>query len=430
MAAVTHGVSLTDPADLSIYTTASFTPALNDLLVVFVYGRATDTDPATMTDTQGGTYTQILAIDSGVTADTLYLFVRDSLTPNAAMTITFDCTGDSALGCIILVERVSGMTRVGSDAVLQTATEELQATGTTPNPAFAANADTNNPTLGFVGNQVNPATMTPPTNWTELDDVGVVPPTLGGETVHRDSGFTGTMITWGSTSGEVYGDIIVELDTSAPVVLLDGTAAAVSSLAGVLPVDREMVVTVAATSALAGALPVDKKLAATVVAASTLAGELTIAGEQPLDGVIAATSALTGELPVERLMVSTVAAVSTLDAVLGKYRAINGSIDAVSTLAGDLQRLRALTGAIAGGSTLAGALKLELALRGVLAGISALPGSIKVEREITALVAASASLSGSLSVSAVGVAWTRERLLTAKDISGPALRAPHRKEIE
>ena len=238
-------------------------------------------------------------------------------------------------------------------------------------------------------------------------------------------------------------------DISGGDVFLDGTAAAVSSLSGVLPVDREMVSavsvvsslsgdlpvsrlmvsTVAAASSLAGALPVDKGLSSTipatsnlagalalewalagiVPAVSTLTGDLTVPGEIVLSGVIPATSTLSGQLPVERLMVSTVAAVSTLDAILGKYRAIAGSIDAASTLAGNLQRLRALAGAIAGGSTLAGALKLQWALRGVLAGTSVVSGDL---------------------TGALGFPWTRERLLTAKDISGPALRAPHRKEIE
>ena len=246
-------------------------------------------------------------------------------------------------------------------------------------------------------------------------------------------------------------DILTSDDDTpaAGIVLLDGTAAAVSSLAGALPVDkalggsipavaalsgelpvsRLMVSTVAAVSTLAGELPVDKglvatipatsiisgalalewALAGTVPAVSTLTGDLTVPGEIVLSGVIPATSSLAGELPVERLMVSTVVAASTLAAVLGKYRAIDGSIDAASTVTGDLQILRALAGAIAGGSTLAGALKLEWALRGNIAGAAIVSGDLTVD---------------------LGFPWTRERLLTAKDISGPALRAPHRKEIE
>ena len=239
------------------------------------------------------------------------------------------------------------------------------------------------------------------------------------------------------------------IEAGGGIVLLDGTAAAVSSLAGALPVDkalggtvpavaalagdlpvsRLMVSTVAAVSSLAGALPVDKGLAATipatsgltgalalewalagtVPAVSTLTGDLTVPGEIVLSGVIPATSSLAGELPVERLMVSTIAAASTLEAILGKYRAINGSIDAVSTVTGDLQILRALAGAIAGGSTLAGALKLEWALRGILAGLATVSGELTVE---------------------LGFPWKREHLLTARDISGPALRAPHKKELE
>ena len=266
---------------------------------------------------------------------------------------------------------------------------------------------------------------------------------------------------------------ILTADDDTPaggIVLLAGTAAAVSSLAGTLPVDkalggivpavaalagdlpvsRLMVSTVAAVSSLAGALPVEKGLAATIPATSTvtgalalewalagtvpgvstLAGELTLAGEQLLDGVVVATSTLSGQLPVDKPIAGIVAAVSTLDAILGKYRAIDGSIDAVSALTGDLQRLRALVGAIAGGSTLAGALKLEWALRGILAGVSAVPGRIEVERQIAALVAASATLTGELSVAAIGVPWKRENLLKAADISGPRLPVPHKEEIE
>ena len=191
--------------------------------------------------------------------------------------------------------------------------------------------------------------------------------------------------------------------------LMVSTVAAVSTLAGELPVDKGLVATIPATSIISGALALEWALAGTVPAVSTLTGDLTVPGEIVLSGLIPATSSLSGDLPVSRLMVSTIAAASTLDAILGKYRAINGSCDAVSTLTGDLQRLRALAGAIAGGSTLAGALKLQWALRGILAGLATVSGDLTVE---------------------LGFPWTREQLLNAEDISGPALRAPHRKEIE
>ena len=213
--AVVVGTTLVDNADLTSYTTASFTPALDDLLVVFVKGRVTLTRPSTMTDTQSGTYTNILALDGPGTNGTMYLFVRNSLTPNSSMTITWDCTGDTAGAAHIQVARVSGITRTGATAILQTATQSAQSASTTPAPTFSSSALTGNPTLGAVFNRTDPATMTAPTSWTERSDVGNTTPTTGTEWVSRDSGFTGTTITWGSTSASLFGSMIVEVDTSA-----------------------------------------------------------------------------------------------------------------------------------------------------------------------------------------------------------------------
>ena len=302
--------------------------------------------------------------------------------------------------------------------------------------------------LAGLGLNANDSAMVAPANYANLLNGATANPSIGtaDRSLNAASEDPGTFT---SISGHwVAATVAVHPAGAAGIVLLDGTAAAVSSLAGALPVDKElggtvpavaalsgdlpvdrlMVSTVAAVSSFTGVLPVDKGLASTVPATSslagalalewalagivpvvsTLAGDLTVPGEIVLSGVIPATSSLAGELPVERLMVSTIAAASTLDAILGKYRAINGSIDAASTLTGDLQRLRALAGAIAGGSTLAGALKLQWALRGIIAGLATVSGDLSVE---------------------LGFPWKRENLLNTADISGPALRAPHRKEI-
>ncbi|MDP2735983.1 MAG: hypothetical protein Q8P12_07310, partial [bacterium] len=71
--------------------------------------------------------------------------------------------------------------------------------------------------LGAVGNDSNPAGLAAPVGWTEQADVGQGNPPVGLETVTRDSGFTGTTITWGGTSASAFASIIVELDT-APVL--------------------------------------------------------------------------------------------------------------------------------------------------------------------------------------------------------------------
>lgn len=220
--AVTAGVSTASNANGSSYASGAFTPAAGDLLVVFV--TATGTIAAgTMTDSQGLGFTKITTALKNTSADTLYLFISNNTAAASSMTVTFDCTGDNATGATIQVARVTAMSRTGSSASRQTAKQENQASGGTPAPVFGSAALTANPTLGLVGNSTNPATMTAPggtvcngAGYTERDDTGHTLPTDGSEYVSCDSGFTGTTITWGGTSASVFGDIIVELNTSVP----------------------------------------------------------------------------------------------------------------------------------------------------------------------------------------------------------------------
>ena len=219
-ATVTHRVSTASTTDGTSFASDAFTPAAGDVLVAFV--TATGTVAAgSMTDSQNLGWDKITSALKASSADTLYLFVSRGTTANSSMTVTFDCTGDSATGAVIQVASVSGMSRVGAVAVRQSQVVSNHASGT-PAPAFASSALTGNPTLGLIGNATNPATMTAPTNWSEANDTGFATPTTGAEYVFRNSGFTGTTITWGSSSASAYGAIIVELDTtstpSAPAV--------------------------------------------------------------------------------------------------------------------------------------------------------------------------------------------------------------------
>jgi hypothetical protein len=200
-------------AQATSYASNAFTPAAGDLLVVFVTASGTG-DPGTMTDSQGLGFTKIAGTAYAGNANTVYVFVSNSFASASSMTVTFDCTGDSATGCVLQVARVSGMSRTGASAVLQSAVAKATG-GTIPAATFAAAVETGNPTLGLVGNISNPAALTPPTSWTEQDDTGYFTPTTGAEYVSRNSGFTGTTITWGAASASAHGEVIVELDTSA-----------------------------------------------------------------------------------------------------------------------------------------------------------------------------------------------------------------------
>lgn len=223
-AAVVAGVSTASTVNATSYASGSFTPASGDLLVVFVVATSTVVlADDTVTDSQSLGFTLIRSSTKNASLDSLYLFVANKLAVASAMTVTFNCPSDAAAGATIQVARVSGMLRTGIMAVRQNAVEANLGGAGTPAPTFSKSALTGNPTLGLVGNATNPATMTPPSGWTELDDTGYLTPTEGAEYVSRDSGFTGTIITWGSTGGTAFGDIIVELDTSrvpCPLTLL------------------------------------------------------------------------------------------------------------------------------------------------------------------------------------------------------------------
>lgn len=222
MAACTHEAATAD-TDATPNTSGAFTPVANDLLVVFC--TTTDAAPATaaLTNSESTAFTQIATALFVSSFHRCYLFVADALSAAVSQTVTFTPT-PAGSGSNILVCAVSGMTKVGAAAVKQSKVLSNQAGGGTPEVIFDASALTGNPTLAFLANTSNPATVTAPTSWSELADIGYATPSGGAEYATRDSGFTGTTITWGSTSATAFGAIIVELDASG---------AAASSGAGV-----------------------------------------------------------------------------------------------------------------------------------------------------------------------------------------------------
>jgi hypothetical protein len=215
MAACTHEVDTADTGNTP-NTSGAFTPVLGDLLIVFIVASATVTDPASsaLTSSVGMTFTQFLRAQCAAGVDSIYGFVSDALVTNAASQTVSFAPADPANGTNIIVCAVAGMTRVGLAAVRQSAKQDNQAAGT-PAPAFAAAALTGNPTLGCIGNASSPAGLTFPASWTEGADIGYSTPPTGAEYIFRNSGFTGTTITWGGASATAFGSIIVELDSSA-----------------------------------------------------------------------------------------------------------------------------------------------------------------------------------------------------------------------
>ncbi len=222
-ASVVHQVIIDANTAASPRTTGAFTPTAGDLLVACVGGTASVATAPTMTDTQnlGWDLISTTAVKA-TSADTLWCFISRATAAATSTTATFTATGDATTGQVIQIWGVSGMGRAGLNALRQAAKQDNQAASTTPAPVFSSAALTGNPIVGMVFNATNPAGMTPPGGtqcnggvFTEDGDAGYITPTTGGETVHCDSGFTGTTVTWGSTSASIFCSIILELDTSS-----------------------------------------------------------------------------------------------------------------------------------------------------------------------------------------------------------------------
>lgn len=215
-ATVTHSVATTDTTNTP-NTSASFTPAANDILVVGVCMSGTVDAAPTLTSSVGGqSFALIEETPFGASdAHRLYVFVANVLSTNVAQTVTADAP-DTGTGTAIMVEAITGVTRTGTDAIRQHGEDPSNSSGQTPTVVFGGSALTGNPTIGFVCNTtVTAATVTEPSGWTEQADTGFATPDIGAEVVTRNSGFTSTTITWGSTFGSNGAAAAVEVDTSS-----------------------------------------------------------------------------------------------------------------------------------------------------------------------------------------------------------------------
>lgn len=219
MASVINRVSTASTTNAATYASGSFTPAANELLVVFVIATG-DTGLGSLTDSQSLGFTLVTTAGKNSSADTLYCFIANKPAANSSMTVTYATNNGNITGAVVQVFGVSSMNRVGLGAVRQSSTANNVAAGT-PATTFGAACLTGNPVLSFVANQTNPALTTghPPTSWTQGTDTGYATPTTGAIAAFINSGFTGTTVTWGTSSATSYGAIVLELDTTTPAAL-------------------------------------------------------------------------------------------------------------------------------------------------------------------------------------------------------------------
>lgn len=203
--------------------TVTATPAVGDLIVI-VTAHSGNTSAAAPTDNNSsGTYTLAETSVKATSADTMRIFIRDSLIASATSTIFTHAPGASSGGGLVVL-KVTGMSRTGASADKQSAKQDNQAAGGTPAPVLGTAVLTGNPVIGAVFNASNPAALTPRSSpaYTEAFDNGYNTPTTGLEVMYISSGETGTTITWGGTSATAFGSLVLELDASAlPTAIKD-----------------------------------------------------------------------------------------------------------------------------------------------------------------------------------------------------------------
>jgi hypothetical protein len=194
--------------------TVTATPAVNDLIVIVTANTGTTLTNVNPTDNQtGGTYTLVNTAVKATSADTMQVWVRDNLITSATSTnFTQNITTTTGGGIVVL--KITGMGKVGSAAIVQSAIQSNQASGGTPAPVLGATPKSYNPIIGAVFNASNIATLTPRTGYTEVADIGYNTPATGLEVMYDNSGETSATITWGSTSVSAFASIAVELNST------------------------------------------------------------------------------------------------------------------------------------------------------------------------------------------------------------------------
>ena len=193
---------------------ATFSPAANTLLVAFASVSGNTQTAPTMTDNQGGTYTLVGQAYWSGGSNNMFAFVRDSLVATKISTkLTLDTDTNTAGEIEILA--FTGMTKTGAAAVRQIYGAGNQTPMTEPTVFFTSNVNSSDPTITAVASaDVSGLGSVPATGWSERKDTYQSSPTTGLETATKDSGFSGSTITYAATTDTSYAVMGIELDTS------------------------------------------------------------------------------------------------------------------------------------------------------------------------------------------------------------------------
>lgn len=194
--------------------TCAITPAVGDLLVVFCAASVNTNDTPTCSDgNTGGTYTRIGVAAFNASANRFSAFVRDTLVPNTTATTVTVATGSNTSAEIVIVA-IKDALRAGIAAIRSSGFQVNQSSGTAPAPVLNQSARTENVTITAIGTLSTSGNNPSPASWSERQDVNQASPTVGLGCSTRDSGFTGTTITYSANAGSNYASVALEIDGS------------------------------------------------------------------------------------------------------------------------------------------------------------------------------------------------------------------------
>lgn len=277
----------------ALYPSNSFAPgSVGELLGAVVIASGT-VDAGAVTAAANGvsTFTRVDRASFGPSTHSVYMFLADQLTTGtAAMTVTFDCTGDDATGAIVLPFGVVGMSKTGATAIKQSTKIDDGAGATAPVFTFGTNVLTGNVTVYGLG-EISSGGVLTPTNWTQGHQDTFSTPTIGGAYGYRNSGFTGTTVTWPGNE-TAHGGVMVELDTSSSGATVNGTAAGTQAGSGSATAVRT--VNASGSHASAGSASASATRTVNATAARAGAGTSSATATRTVHATAAGTQAGTG----------------------------------------------------------------------------------------------------------------------------------------
>jgi hypothetical protein len=236
----THKTTGSSDANVSPFTTVSFTLDANTLGLAWVVTSNSSSPPVTPTvkfTNLAPLWTEVLSVSFFTVATprkrlSLFRTIRASAVTD---TVTIALTGTGITGCAWSITQFNGVETSGldgSEAVRNVMSAAANNATTLSALVFGAFGSVNNAAAVGYGNELNPAAITPGTNWSELGDTGYANPTTGIETSWIATNDTTPGATWATAdAGGVAVELVAESDAPAYV----GSGAIAASLSAITP---------------------------------------------------------------------------------------------------------------------------------------------------------------------------------------------------